>query len=85
MGDAAVFIQVLKSRHDARQVGDLVWPMQQVKVEMVCPKARDTPLASPFNSVPCYIKDGHTLETRNTCSRRPAITRPINFSASPFP
>jgi hypothetical protein len=43
--------QVLKSRHDARQVGDLVWPMQQVKVEMVCPKARDSP-RKPFQFRP---------------------------------
>ena len=33
--------------------------MQQVKVEMVCPKARETPLASPFNSVPCHMRRPH--------------------------
>jgi hypothetical protein len=29
--------------------------MQQVKVEIVGPKARETPLASSFNSVPCNM------------------------------
>src|SRR5262249_31578205 len=43
--------QVLKSGCHARQVGNPVWLMQQVKVEIVGPKAGEAPLASSFNSV----------------------------------
>ena len=47
--------QVLKSRYHARKVGNPIWPMQQVKVEIVSPNASEAPLTGPLNSVPCHM------------------------------
>jgi hypothetical protein len=60
IGDApgaylALRTQILKGRYHDRKVGDPIWPMQQVKVEITSPKAREASLTGPLNSVPCHM------------------------------
>ena len=47
--------QILKGRYHARKVCDPIWPMQQVKVEIISPKTSKASITGPLNSVSCHM------------------------------
>src|SRR5262249_36265740 len=61
--------------------------MQQVKVEIISPEAGETPLARPFNSVPCYMCRPHfgyqeyvfTPTTNNVTNQFLPVTISVNL------